>query len=123
MKPIVIIALVVFAAAIVLYFIRLGIDKRRLEREAIRRSVEDAERRERMKEPAENCFVIDPKPFKLWKSGALTFGEAINETRRLAGYSPLTFRRGEDRAFWPNMTTPDPDDQTKTWPGPPGHAA
>jgi len=47
-------------------------------------------------------FVIDKKPFQLYRAGAYTLGEAINETRKRAGYPPLKFEHGEDTKFyWP----------------------
>jgi hypothetical protein len=45
-----IIAIGVCAAVVALYYIRLGMDKRKLEREGIRRSVEDQERQNRMRD-------------------------------------------------------------------------
>jgi len=47
-------------------------------------------------------FVIDKKPFQLYRAGIYTLGEAINETRKRAGYPPLKFEHGEDTKFyWP----------------------
>jgi hypothetical protein len=146
-----IIAGIVCALAVAIYFIRLICDgqkeKRRVEEfqqdiamqertlsedhEAWKRGeppvrietdidVDSHAYRKAHEEPVEACFIIDPKPFKLWKSGVFTFGEAINETRKRAGYPPLAFKHGEDRAFWPLMTMPDPvdDSDTKIYPGP-----
>ena len=50
-NPIVIIAIVICALAVAFYFIRLGMDKRKLEQQGVQRSIEDAERQKRMKEP------------------------------------------------------------------------
>lgn len=118
------IALIVIALALAFYFIRLFMHGRRLRREreeGIRRSVEQRNRLMDKMTPDDEAgkpFVIDKKPFKLWKAGAYTFGEAVNETRRRAGYPPLEWKHGEDRAFYPNMRMESPDDDTKTWPGP-----
>ena len=86
MNPIILIALAVFATAIAFYFIRLGMDKRKLEKKGVQNSIEDAERRKRMSEPwPSRSSKVERAPYKREAPGSTPGGTKDDDTKTWPG--------------------------------------